>query len=211
MQQNSHRVISNGVKAAIFDLSGVCFSDEESPFLVAFAQKHRLPLEAFTRDYMELLVQSENGEITGSEVWKRLLSKYAVEGDAEALIREMMAGKESYQDKLDFVSTIRKEVKTAYFTNYNEDYWKLIVARFDLSKYFDIGLVSYEIGARKPSAKGFIYLLEKLGARPEEAVFIDDRSGNLEEPKKLGINTIQFKSVTDLGQEIERLGIKMNE
>jgi len=195
------------IKAVIFDLTNVCFTEEEVPFITAFAKKHGLPFEEFKRYYLELLVDAECGRISGTELWRRILAKYGIAADESLLIAEMMRGKEPIQETLDFVRSLRKNVKTAYFTNYNEDYWKHIAARFDLSEYFDVGLVSYEIGARKPSAAGFAYLLEKLGAKPEEGAFTDDKAENLREPAQMGIHTIQFRGILQLRKDLSVLGV----
>jgi len=197
------------IKAIIFDLSDVCFSAEEPPFIAAFAKRHSLPFEEFEQEYLRLLVLAENHQISGTELWRRMLKRYNLKLDIGDIIAEMIAGKEPYQDTLDFVKELRKNVKTTYFTNYNEDYWKLIAQKFDLSEYFDFGLVSYEIGARKPSARGFRYLLDKLGVKPEETVFTDDTARNLEEPAKLGIHTIQFRNVAQLRERLSKLACSL--
>lgn len=197
------------IKTIIFDLSDVCFNCEEPPFLIAFAKKYKLDFSDFDKRYQELLYQAENGIITGREVWRRALEHFSITADIDVIISEMIDGKEPFQDTLDLVKRLRENYKTAYFTNYNEDYWKLIEDKFDLTKYFDFGLVSYQIGARKPAVLGFEFILKKFGVKPEEAVFIDDTAKNLENPKKLGIHTIQFKGVSQLATELQGLGVSV--
>src|SRR3989338_2702105 len=186
------------IKAIIFDLSDVCFNAEEPPFLIAFAKKHGLDFPDFEKRYMELLHKAENNEISGKKLWETLLVHYGLALYIDGIISEMMADKVAYQPTLDLVKKLRRICKTAFFTNYNEDYWKYIDRKFKLKDYFDIGLVSYMIGARKPAVKGFEYLLKKLGVKPEETVFTDDSAKNLENAETLGIHTIQFKNVEQL-------------
>lgn len=212
------------IKAVIFDLSDVCFNAEEPPFIKAFAEKHGLDFSEFEKRYLELLHKAENHEISGREIWSTLLTHYGIEVDPSSrtfadsvhygasidkIIAEMMADKVAYQPTLDLVKKLRSTVKTAFFTNYNEDYWKYIDKKFKLSNYFDIGLVSYMIGARKPAVRGFEYLLEKLGVKPEEAIFTDDSAKNLENAKQLGIHTIQFQNVLQLTLDLQALGVSV--
>lgn len=198
------------IKVIIFDLSEVCFSSEEPPFLIDFAKKHNLDFTDFDNYYQELLYQAENGKITGKEVWRRVLEHFSVKADIDEIISEMINAKEPFQDTLNLVKKLRKHYKTAFFTNYNEDYWKLIEKSFDFPAYFDFGLVSYQIGARKPAVEGFEFILNKFGVRPDEAVFTDDTAKNLENPKKLGIHTIQFKDANQLVDELESSGVKID-
>lgn len=197
------------IKAVIFDLSDVCFNAEEPPFIKAFAEKHGLNFPEFEKRYNELLHKAENHEISGVEVWRIILSQYGIKADIPKIIRDMIADKMPYEETFAFIEKLKKTRKIAFFTNYNEDYWKIIEKRFDFKKYFDIGLVSYMIGARKPAVKGFEYLLEKLGVKPEEAVFTDDSAKNLENAKQLGIYTIQFKNVEQLTCDLRALGVSV--
>ncbi len=197
------------IKAVIFDLSDVCFNAEEPPFIKAFAEKHGLDFPEFEKRYMELLYTAENHEISGRKIWQTIFGHYRLAGDVDQIIREMINGKVAYQETLDFVKKLRPKYKTAFFTNYNEDYWKLIAERFDLSEYFDVGLVSYMIGARKPAAKGFQYLLEKLGVVPDETIFTDDSAKNLENAGTLGIHTIQFKNIGQLKIDLQAFTVSV--
>lgn len=196
------------IKAVIFDLSDVCFNSEEPPFLRRFARRHRLPFAEFEKQYLALLYQAENHTLRGKEVWRRLLARYRLKLKVNDIIKEMIDGKRAKKGTIALAAKLRaRGYKTAFFTNYCEDYWKPIAERFDLSEYFDTGLVSYQIGARKPAAKGFAFLLKKLGIAPDEAIFIDDREGNLAEPAKLGIHTVHFTDVPALRKELISLGV----
>ena len=62
------------IKLIIIDLSDVCFSCEEEPFLRKFAAEHNLDYEELDDFYQELLLKSEADEITGEELWQRLLT-----------------------------------------------------------------------------------------------------------------------------------------
>ena len=197
------------IRAIIFDLSDVCSNAEEPPFIKAFAEKHGLDFPEFEKRYMELLYKAENNEISGRELWRILLAQYKPTLDIDEIIADMMSGKVAYQPTLDLVKKLRQTCKTAFFTNYNEDYWKYIDRKFTLKEYFDVELVSYMIGARKPAVNGFQYLLEKLGVNSEEAVFTDDSAKNLENVRKLGIHTIQFQNVVQLARNLRELGVSI--
>ena len=121
----------------------------------------------------------------------------------------MMKAKEAHQDILDLAKELRTKYKTSYFTNYNEDYWIKIEQKFNLTPYFDWGIVSYQVKTRKPAKEGFMIILNHFHVKPEEAIFIDDQENNLGEAKRLGINTIIFKDKEQLEKELRMRGVKL--
>ena len=101
------------------------------------------------------------------------------------------------------ISYLRKEypkvkiVIASNHTSYIKDY---------LEKHFkpeDIFLSSV-IGIAKPSPDFFKYLLKKLDLKPEELLFLDDKDGNVNSSKSLGINTIKVYNDTNIIGEIEK-------
>lgn len=195
------------IKLIIFDLSDVCFSLEEPPFIKEFAEKHGIDYEEFDKTYQEMLVKAEVDELTGEYVWEQLGRIYNIKIDVKKAIADMMAMKVPYQAQLDLAKELRKGYKTAYLTNYNKAYWDVIRKKFDLSPYFDFGVVSYQIKARKPAPKGFLLIMERFKAKPEETIFVDDSEKNLVKAAELGINTIHFKSTGQLVKDLKALGV----
>ncbi len=196
------------IKLIIFDFSNVCFTLEEPPFLIEFARKHHLPFPEFEAFYMKLLHQAEVDLFSGKELWKKVLAKYNLKEDIDLIITEMMEAKEAYQEILDLAKELRKKYETAYFTNYNQDYWVKIEQKFDLKPYFDWGIVSYQVKTRKPAVEGFKIILNHFKVKPEEAIFIDDQEKNLVEAATLGIQTIVFKNKKLLVKELMEKGVE---
>ena len=197
------------IKVIIFDFSGVCSSNEEPPFIREFAIKYDLDIEAFEEAYHELMVEAEQDEITGEDMWQRLCEKFNIEIDIDKTIAEMISWKEYDQDMLKFVGSLKSKYKTALFSNYNKKYWDLIKEKIDLSLYFDLVLVSYQVKARKTNPEGFRVILEEFAVKSEEVVFIDDSQKNLLEPEQLGIHTILFKDKEQLIEDLKTIGIEV--
>jgi HAD superfamily hydrolase (TIGR01509 family) len=65
-------------------------------------------------------------------------------------------------------------------------------ADWPLERYFDVVVLSYEVGCIKPDPEIFRITLRKLGARPEEALFVDDRAVNVAAAEKVGIRGFRF-------------------
>jgi len=52
--------------------------------------------------------------------------------------------------------------------------------------------LSYQVGARKPNAGIYRHLLDDLGVKGEQCLFLDDRADNVEAARTAGIQTHQF-------------------
>ena len=196
------------VKLIIFDLSNVCFNNEETPFFKKFAERHGLDSDKVEEVFYELAPQAEMGEETGKKALRHMLKKFGIEEDPDEMIEEMIDYKEAKPKTLEFAQHLRKNYKVIYFTNYNRDFWKAIEERFDMDKYFDEGLVSYQAKSRKPLPGGFKLLMDRYNVKPEETIFLDDKEGNLKHAKEMDINTIHFKSLDQLKEEMRKLGVK---
>lgn len=197
------------VKLIIFDLSGVCFTNEESVFLELFIKGQGLDRESFLARYGDLIRQAEVHRISGREVWRKLVRDFGVSADIDKIIREMIDMKAPNWDVLQLAKILKSQYLTVYYTNYNEDYWRLIKSRFDFAEWFSWGVVSYEIGIRKPSRRGFEHIMARAGVRPEETVFVDDSPQNLLEPAASGTHTIRFTGKNILQERLKQLGVTM--
>jgi HAD superfamily hydrolase (TIGR01509 family) len=60
-------------------------------------------------------------------------------------------------------------------------------------------------GIAKPDPKAFELTLERLGLKPNEAVFIDDTREHVEAARKLGLKGILFTTAEELEDELARL------
>ncbi len=195
------------IKLIIFDLSAVCFKSEEPIFMKQFAAKHGINYQKLDDYYQSWLVKAEVDEMTATELWEKVLGHFNIEGEDINKIIEDMMGIRQPSETLEVVKKLKQNFKTAYLTNYNRQYWEINEKNFDMTPYFDYGLVSFQIKARKPDIKGFKMILEEFGIMPSEAVFTDDSEKNLVNAKELGINVIHFKDSVQFLRDLGKLDV----
>jgi putative hydrolase of the HAD superfamily len=70
------------------------------------------------------------------------------------------------------------------------------------SRHFDHRYYSCRLGAAKPDPRAFQIVLRDLGAKPDEVLFIDDRTENTAAARNLGMRTITFTSASALDREL---------
>jgi len=98
-----------------------------------------------------------------------------------------------------FLDEIRDSgVKTAILSNTIAIYRDLQKeAGISEDKGFDPILYSWEVEMTKPNKDIFEFALKKLQAKPEEVVFIDDKTEHLQGAKNVGMRTILFENTED--------------
>ncbi len=61
---------------------------------------------------------------------------------------------------------------------------------------FEPNIFSCDIGVRKPNAKSYEAVIERLGLKPEECLFVDNRADNIAGAQAVGMQTVQAKNTT---------------
>jgi putative hydrolase of the HAD superfamily len=83
------------------------------------------------------------------------------------------------------------------------------IEAFRLRRDFQVFFSSCYLHARKPEEMIFRIALEVTQRPAQECVFIDDRLLNLENPRRLGMNTIHYQSAALLRRELQTYGVEV--
>jgi putative hydrolase of the HAD superfamily len=82
------------------------------------------------------------------------------------------------------------------------------IEKFGLREIFRLFVSSCFVGLRKPESGIYRLAIEITQINPKQCCFIDDRALNLECAAKLGMRTIQMKTLDQLREELGKLGVK---
>ena len=94
-----------------------------------------------------------------------------------------------YGDALPTLRALRERgVRTAVVSNCDH-FARPLVEALGLKDEVDALVLSVEVGSHKPEAAIYLAALDALGARPEQAVFVDDQPPYLDGAAALGIGT----------------------
>jgi putative hydrolase of the HAD superfamily len=91
---------------------------------------------------------------------------------------------------------------TAILSNIGDSVLASVEREFDWIKRFDVLVWSYQVKMAKPNPAIYRHLLSRLGTRPEETLFLDDRMDNIEAARALGIKALQFSTIERLRQDL---------
>jgi epoxide hydrolase-like predicted phosphatase len=143
------------------------------------------------------------GEITQGQFNEYVLDTLQISRDKSYLLEEII-NKDFYIDKdlLMKIEVMRREYKTGLLSNFSNDLRPKIENEWTIGCAFDEIIISCEVGMIKPDPAIFNLMLDRLGVKVNESVFIDDRIKNIDGAKKMGFHTIFF---TDKDQALEEL------
>jgi putative hydrolase of the HAD superfamily len=94
--------------------------------------------------------------------------------------------------------------KTAILSNMTFELLVILRAKFDWLDEFDVRIWSCEHGCAKPDDSIYEGCLGALGCEPGRALFFDDRPGNVEAAKKIGIDAHVFDSAASARAVVQR-------
>ena len=83
------------------------------------------------------------------------------------------------------------------------------IEAFQLRRDFEVFFTSCYVHSRKPEEAIFRVALEVTQRPPEQCLFIDDRSLNLENPRRLGMNVIHYENPEQLRSELRNHGVEV--
>jgi FMN phosphatase YigB (HAD superfamily) len=91
------------------------------------------------------------------------------------------------------VCELRQKYEIALLSNFGDSFDKF-EERWRTSETIkpENMFVSVKLGMRKPHKDIYEYTLNKLGLKPDEPIFIDDRSENIRTAEELGMYGIHF-------------------
>jgi putative hydrolase of the HAD superfamily len=88
---------------------------------------------------------------------------------------------------------------TALATNQQRYRGAYMQATFDYDTLFDRTFYSFEVGLAKPDPAYFHAVVDELGVRPEEAVFVDDMRANVLGAREAGLRAVLFPATDTHG------------
>ena len=184
------------IKAVLFDFFDVIRTDAYKAWL----KTNNLAMEG---PYFEASRQLDLGTINVEEFSRKLS-----EVTGRTVTLEEIDGSATLDHQvIGILKSVKKRYKTALISNAPSAFLREILEEDDLAKYFDEIVISSEVGMVKPSPEIFKHTLKLLKIEPSEAIFIDDNESHTQAAAKLGIQSIQFLSANQLGDELVKIGL----
>ncbi|HSX08358.1 MAG TPA: HAD family phosphatase [Candidatus Saccharimonadales bacterium] len=186
-------------KALLFDFFDVIRTDSYKAWLQANNIPHEGP-------YFEASRQQDMGAIT-TERFIEILSELT----GRPVTTEEIDSTATVDDEVvRIIADLQKKYKLALISNAPAKFLRGLLAAHNLEQYFDIIVISSEVGMVKPDPEIFHLALQKLSIAPADAIFVDDNIRHVESAAKIGIHAIQFISASQLQAALAEFGVTLS-
>lgn len=144
--------------------------------------------------------RKENRELTFEELYSRVLVKLGINPTEEVLshIHGLYAENftvEPVPRVTEVLQTLYGRYKLAVISNAMSQLPRLALEKAGLTKFFQLIIISRDLGIRKPDPKIFKYALKKLGVKPEETIHVgDSMEQDVVGAKNAGIKSVWIKN-----------------
>jgi putative hydrolase of the HAD superfamily len=192
-------------KAVIFDFGGVLAEEGFLEGLKAIGRKAGLDAGEFSRMADELIISTGyvTGRVPEAAYWDAIRKKTGITASDDELRAEILTRFVLRPEVLDCVRNVREAGYVTAILSDQTNWLEEMDARTPFLHLFDFVFNSYIMKKSKQDVSVFTDVCNVMGVSPEEALFIDDRPGNLERAGKAGLEAVLFETSTDLRRYLE--------
>jgi putative hydrolase of the HAD superfamily len=202
---------SPSIKAVILDYGQVLARSPSAEEFGRMAEMFNMSFDSFYELWEASRGPYDRGDFTAEEYWLKLAAQTNTSLDRtqiEILRKvEVEIWAHPIPGMLDWVSQLRAAgIKTGLLSNMPWDLVKYVRTNRQWLKDFSFKTLSAEVRLIKPDPAIYEHTLRGLDVSAGEALFIDDRETNIEAARGLGILAIQFRSISQLRDDLNALG-----
>lgn len=200
------------IKNIVFDIGNVLVSFRPEDYvdtLISDKKTARSVIEAIFKSREWLML--DRGVMTEEEACREFCSRNLCLAEN---IRSVMKDWHQMLTPLDETVEILKKLKKSgykvfYLSNYQVEAFDFI-NKYEFFKLFDGGILSCNVKLLKPEKEIYETLAQSYGLKPEETVFIDDTTENIEGAGEFGFGTIQFIGCDDLIKKLVEFDVHID-
>jgi glucose-1-phosphatase len=105
------------------------------------------------------------------------------------------------------IELLSERYRLLLLSNTNPIHFEMLRDAYPLLRHFDDYVLSYQVGALKPSARIYQEAIARAYCRPEECFFTDDIAAYTDAARQHGIDALQFQSLAQLESELRKRAV----
>ena len=200
------------LRAVIFDYGMVLTGQPSAEAHDAMLRITGLPHDEFEKVYWADRHAYDEGKLSGLQFWQNIVRDAKLDLDAATIDELNLWDARMWTTQnpamLEWQKQLRDQgLRTAILSNMGDTVLANIQREFDWLPRFDVLIWSFQHKMAKPDAAIYTLTLERLGTRPEETLFIDDKEPNIEAARALGLRTVHFTTVENLREQLIAQGL----
>ena len=196
-----------GLRAVVFDFGMVLTGLPNQDAHASMVRITQLSEARFEQLYWLNRHAYDEGKLTGIAFWQHFLRNAGLPEDPKMVqeLNDWDARMWTTQDPamLAWHDQLKQcGLRTAILSNMGDNVLERMEREFDWLPRFDVLVWSFQLHMAKPAPAIYHYTLNKLGARPEETLFIDDKQVNVDAARALGIHALRFTGIDRLRTDL---------
>lgn len=197
------------LEVILFDAGGVLVELTGVEAMRALLQ-HRVTVEELWTLWLSspAVRAFERGQIDADGFASALIAELQLETEPQQFISEFsrwMGG--LYPGALELVSRIPRDYRRALLSNSNALHWPRALAELGLHAAFDAHFASHLTGKIKPDAEAFQHVVDQLGCRAVEVLFLDDNQINVAAAASFGMQARLVRGVLEAERALIESGV----
>jgi putative hydrolase of the HAD superfamily len=196
------------IRAIIFDFGRVISAQKPASLFRRYEKTLGLasgtlnPIMFRSRVWQDALL----GRKTAEDFWVAIGAELGLNTPEEIdAFRRRYQGDEAINEGvLDLIRRLHGSYKLAVLSNSPPGLVRWLTD-WGILELFDVVFCSGDEGVVKPDQRAFQVTLERLGVKPEEAIFIDDTMEHVEAALGLGLHGIHFTTAGALEEQLEKV------
>ncbi len=185
------------MKHILFDTDGVIVRSDM--WSNEYCRRTGASTEVMIPFFRDLFGDCLVGKSDLKEVIKPYLTLWNWKGTVEEYLDEWFRYENKIDQKLvEKIQELRKAGIECHIAT-NQEKYRLTYLRNEMgfAKHFDSVFCSCELGCKKPQREFYEKILHILGTNAGEVLYLDDAEENIETAKKLWINAVLYRDVSD--------------
>jgi len=200
-------------KVLIFDLGNVVITNDWHSNIPEkneeFSEVYGISEEDMERAWDAAWPDFRVGKVTEDEFWYGFLTEAGAKDPDVGKAKELWR---KYQRRIEYMpfllTTLKPKIRLAALTNISKEWIDYKRDRFGLDRHFETIVSSGYYGVGKPDPRIYKQVLNELGVKGYECLFIDDHGKNLAPARELCMGTVLFMGQGTLEEELRRRGVE---
>ena len=197
------------IESVIFDWGGVLIDDPRPGLLRYCCKAFGVSLEDYTPVHDSFLDEFHKGKISEERFWRQV---------ADGLGKSIPSPRPQWYEAFRWAYMPKHEMFRLVSSLHDKGYKTALLSNTELPAVdffhewgydmFDELVFSCLEGVMKPERRIYEITLERLGSKAEQTVFIDDRQDYIRGAKAVGLRTILFSNIDQVGNGLAGLGVQ---
>jgi FMN phosphatase YigB (HAD superfamily) len=199
------------IKALIFDLGGVIVPFDFKRGYACMEQHCSIPATEIPKRIgsTDLVVRFESGQVEPRRFAEELCGILGLRLEYDEFCRiwySIFLPDTLVEDA--WLGALAERYPLVLLSNTNAIHFEMLEQGYPILRHFKRRVLSYQVGAMKPSPIIYEAAIREAGCKPGECFFTDDVAPYVEGARQAGIDAVQFQNKQQLQRELHARGIE---